>query len=225
MSRFPHYLLLLLLLPLLFVQLSTKPCLSLTPNPTLLTLPNLASASATLSTKAFSALLIPLGGCKSSATKVSTLLAISCWSEAERFARELLSVPFSLSGEATEVLVIASAILTLMQWVGLLQRFHKNVPTDPGIGVVMSGSVYLKLTGKTRVLGGAVRRLGPSGRIPFPLVVVHSGNTTTARLGFSASMVWRLTKQAWGCGFSCGGRNARSIAWNKVIGCTRRVEG
>lgn len=75
---------------------------------------------------------------------------------------------------------MASAILTLIQWVGWLQRFHKNVPNDAGIGVVISGAVYLRLTGNTFVFRGAVRRLGPRGKMPLPLVVVHSGKTTTA---------------------------------------------
>ena len=79
---------------------------------------------------------------------------------------------------AVEVWYTASAILTLMQCVGLLHRFHKNVPNDAGIGVVMSGAVYLKLTGNTLVFRGAVSRLGAKGKMPFPFVVVHSGNTT-----------------------------------------------
>jgi len=43
-----------------------------------------------------------------------------------------------------------------MQWLGLLQRFQKKVKYACGIGVVTSAGVYLKLTGKTLVLGGVV---------------------------------------------------------------------
>jgi hypothetical protein len=67
-----------------------------------------------------------------------------------------------------------------MQCEGLLHKFHKNVPTDAGIGVVISGAVYRKLTGNTLAFRGVVRRLGARGKMPFPFVVVHSGKTTIA---------------------------------------------
>lgn len=40
-----------------------------------------------------------------------------------------------------------SAILTLIQCVGLRSKFQKNVIYSPGIGVVISAGVYRRLTG------------------------------------------------------------------------------
>lgn len=62
-----------------------------------------------------------------------------------------------------------------MQWVGLLRRFQINEMYVPGIGVVISPAVYRRLIGKILALGGAVRSEGLKGRMPRPLVVVHSG--------------------------------------------------
>lgn len=50
----------------------------------------------------------------------------------------------------------------------------------PGIGVVISAAVYLRLMGKIFIIEGQVRSEVLKGRMPRPLVVVHSGNTTTA---------------------------------------------
>lgn len=52
-----------------------------------------------------------------------------------------------------------------------------------GIGVVISGAVYLKLMGKIFVLAPTVTKDGAKGRIPRPLVVVHSGKTTMGWFG------------------------------------------
>lgn len=48
-----------------------------------------------------------------------------------------------------------------------------------GTGVVTSAGVYRRLTGKICVLDGIARRERLRGRIPRPLVVVHSGNMAT----------------------------------------------
>lgn len=68
-----------------------------------------------------------------------------------------------------------SAILTRMQWVGLLKRFQTNETYVPGTGVVISPAVYRRLIGKILASGGAVRSDGLKERMPRPLVVVHSG--------------------------------------------------
>lgn len=73
-----------------------------------------------------------------------------------------------------------SAILTRMQCVGLLSKFQRKEKYVPGTGVVISAAVYRRLTGKIFAVGGAVRRDVLKGRMPRPLVVVHSGKTTIA---------------------------------------------
>ena len=96
------------------------------------------------------------------------------------------------------MLKTASAILIRMQCVGLLHRFHKNVKKEPGIGVVMSGAVYRRWTGKTFVFGGTVNRLGLKGKMPRPLLVVHSGKTTITRSLYFERRVSRSMRRALG---------------------------
>lgn len=67
-----------------------------------------------------------------------------------------------------------------MQCVGLLSKFHKKEIYVPGTGVVMSAGVYRRLIGKIFAVEGAVRSDVLNGRMPLPLVVVHSGNTAIA---------------------------------------------
>ena len=62
-----------------------------------------------------------------------------------------------------------------MQCVGLLKRFQTKETYEPGTGVVISPAVYRRLVGKILVSEGAVRSDGLKGRMPRPLVVVHSG--------------------------------------------------
>lgn len=61
----------------------------------------------------------------------------------------------------------------------------------PGTGVVTSGGVYRRLIGNILVPGGVVSRLGLNGRIPLPLVVVHSGKTTITLFGCSLTSVFK----------------------------------
>lgn len=79
--------------------------------------------------------------------------------------------------------------------------------------------------GKIFARGGAVSNEGLKGSIPRPFVVVHSGKTTTGRLRCSRRSVWRLTRLACGGGVYRGGWKARSIAWNRDILWTKRVDG
>ena len=174
-----------------------KPILSLTPRPTLLALPSLARASATLSRTTFSAALIALISAESS--KVSELLAVSSCINSE-FLVYLVG--------AREVLWMLSAILTRIQCVGLLFRFHKKEKYVPGTGVVISAGVYLRLMGNIFDVRGAVSRDPLNGRIPRPLVVVHSGNTAMERFGFSWTKASRSVRPALDAGFSLGGQKA-----------------
>ena len=74
--------------------------------------------------------------------------------------------------------------------------------------------------GKILVLGGLVVRLGLNGRIPFPLVVVHSGNTTMIRWGFCATKVSKSVNFASFSGYSFGCDNARNIALKREMHST-----
>jgi hypothetical protein len=112
-----------------------------------------------------------------------------------------------------------------MQWLGLLQRFQKKVTYACGIGVVTSAGVYLKLTGKTLVLGGVVKRLGLIGKMPLPLEVVHSGKTTRMLLGLLLSNVSMSTNFAFSGGFTFGCVNDRQTAVKRDIGSTSLVVG
>lgn len=152
----------------------TKFSLSLSPRPTFLTLPSLANASATLSSTLFSAIFIPSGS--SEPNNVSLLLALSSWTRSPELVELLVAGDW-------EVLNTLSAILTRMQCVGLLSRFHRNPMYVPGTGVVMSAAVYRRLIGKIFAVEGAVRSDVLNGRTPLPFVVVHSGNTTIAWWG------------------------------------------
>lgn len=74
--------------------------------------------------------------------------------------------------------------------------------------------------GKILVLEGLVVRLGLNGRIPFPFVVVHSGNTTIIRCGFCASRVLKFVNFASFGGYSFGCDNARNIALKREMHST-----
>lgn len=93
----------------------------------------------------------------------------------------------------------------------------------PGTGVVISGGEYRRLMGNTFVPGGVVRRLGLKGRMPFPFVVVHSGNTTITLDGCSASNVFKSVIFAPFGGYSWGFESALKIAPNSEMYCTWRV--
>ena len=95
----------------------------------------------------------------------------------------------------------------------------------PGSGVVMSGGVYRRLIGNILVFGGVVRRLGLNGKIPLPLVVVHSGKTTITLSGCSVTSVFRSVIFAFLRGYSCGFRSARRIAPRREMCSTCRVWG
>lgn len=88
-----------------------------------------------------------------------------------------------------------------MQCVGLEHRFQRKVDSAPGTGVVISAGVYRRLIGKTLVLSGTVSKLGLNGRIPRPLVVVHSGKTAMIRSGCWDSSVSRPTNLFFGGSF------------------------
>ena len=75
-----------------------------------------------------------------------------------------------------------------------------------------SAGVYLRLTGKILVLAGTVRRLGQKGRIPRPLVAVHSGKTATQLPGHSRKISEIGTSLASLGGERTGGIKACSIA-------------
>ena len=71
----------------------------------------------------------------------------------------------------------------------------------------------------------AVSRLGLKGSMPRPLLVVHSGKTTTTRSGYCSTRVSRSTKSAVWLGISCGCAKARRTACRRVIGSTSRDVG
>lgn len=75
------------------------------------------------------------------------------------------------------------------------------------------------------VVVGAVRRLGLKGKIPRPLVVVHSGNTTMTRFGCSFTNVARSVIRAPFGGYSAGLDKARRMAPRRDMYCTWRVCG
>lgn len=105
-----------------------------------------------------------------------------------------------------------------MQCVGLEQRSHRNDIYAPGSGVVTSAGVYLRLTGNTLVFASIFRILGESGKMPLPLDVVHSGNTTTDESGLSLINFDSGTNLAPGGGTVIGAVRARQMAWNNDIG-------
>lgn len=98
-----------------------------------------------------------------------------------------------------------------------------NDQYSPGMGVVISGGEYLRLTGKIFVPGGVVKRLGLNGKIPLPFVVVHSGKTTMTRFECSASKALRSVIFVPGGGYSFGLESARVIAPKREICSTWRV--
>lgn len=73
--------------------------------------------------------------------------------------------------------------------------------------------------------GGTVNKDGLMGKIPRPLDVVHSGNTTTIRLGFCLIYVSKSTNLARIDGLSLGYENARQTAVKRDIGSTSLVFG
>jgi hypothetical protein len=68
------------------------------------------------------------------------------------------------------------------------------------------------LTGKILVLDGTPRSDLLRGRMPRPLVVVHSGNKTIERLGYLSTRVERSTRREPGAGCVDGALNARKTA-------------
>lgn len=89
----------------------------------------------------------------------------------------------------------------------------------------MSGGVYLRLTGKTFVRGGAERRLGLRGRMPLPLLVAHSGKMTMTRFWFFLTKSSSSTSLVPSDGCVLGLRNARMTACSSETGSTWRVLG
>lgn len=90
---------------------------------------------------------------------------------------------------------------------------------------MISGAVYLKLMGKIFVFAPTVSREGVKGRIPRPLVVVHSGKTTMGWFGYCFSRAVRGTRDAFVGGWGCGEEKARRMACRREIRWTCRVEG
>lgn len=89
----------------------------------------------------------------------------------------------------------------------------------------MSAGVYRRLTGNILVLGDTLSSAGLKGRIPRPLVVVHSGKIAIVAPGFSATSAESEVSFAPRGGVGSGGSSARTIAWKSVMRCTRRVLG
>lgn len=75
------------------------------------------------------------------------------------------------------------------------------------------------------VLPSALSRLGHSGRMPLPFVVVVSGNTQIILLGFSSVSCWRETSFEASGGERTGGENACTIARKRVMRSTFRWWG
>lgn len=94
-----------------------------------------------------------------------------------------------------------------------------------GIGVVTSAGVYRRLMGKMATSFGVVSKLGANLRIPRPLVVVASGNTTTVRVGLARRRVATVAKVVPFGGDRRGGEKARRIAVRRVICSTFLVVG
>lgn len=140
-----------------------------------MTLPIRAKASATACNVCFSPMLRLSPS--SDPINVSELLVVSSCV----FPRILAG--YELFWSARSALVTLSAILTRIQCVGFVNKFHVKVKYVPGIGVVMSAGVYRRLMGKILVAEGTVSSEGLNGRIPRPFVVVHSGKTTIGRSG------------------------------------------
>ena len=69
----------------------------------------------------------------------------------------------------------------------------------------------------------ALSRLGLSGRMPRPLVVVHSGNTQMMLFGFEAISEARVTRLASLGGRIEGGAKASRIARRRLMRSTLRV--
>lgn len=65
---------------------------------------------------------------------------------------------------------------------------------------------------------------GLISNIPFPFVVVHSGNMTRQRLGYCLSKEGRSVNSA-DDGCVSGWENARKIAWSREMRRTLSVDG
>ena len=76
-----------------------------------------------------------------------------------------------------------------------------------------------------RVVLGALNKLGLSGRIPRPFVVVHSGNTQMMRFGWSRFIVARVVRVVVEGGCISGGYKARTMEWKRVVWCSSREFG
>lgn len=94
----------------------------------------------------------------------------------------------------------------------------------PGKGVVTSAGVYLKLMGKILDERGAVSRDPLNGRMPRPLVVVHSGKTAMTRFGCFRIKDSRSISLAFG-GCSLGASKACKTACKSDTGRTSRLKG
>jgi hypothetical protein len=108
--------------------------------------------------------------------------------------------------------------------VGREQRSQRKDTYAPGSGVVTSAGVYRRQTGNILADGGALRRPGEKAKTPRPLEVVHSGKTTTVRLGFSLMMEARVTRDA-PRGVVSGSESARSMARKSDIRSTSMLFG
>lgn len=89
----------------------------------------------------------------------------------------------------------------------------------------MSGEVYLRLTGYIFVFGDAESRLGLKGNMARPLLVVHSGKTTTYLLGFCAVSVCKSSISAPSDGVVAGWKKLRMTASSRDTRRTWRVVG
>ena len=96
---------------------------------------------------------------------------------------------------------------------------------DPGTGVVTSAAVCRILTGWIFVVGGAPSSDGENGRIPRPLVVVHSGKMTMILSGWSFNTVSRLSKRVLSDGAIDGIEKACRMAPNRDTRCSSLVLG
>jgi hypothetical protein len=124
--------------------------------------------------------------------------------------------------------VSGEPIRTRMQCVGRLFRRQMNeiASSQPGIGVTTSAGVYRSDTGNSLVSLAAESRDGDSFRMPRPLLVVLSGNTTITRPWFSLTS-WDNSTAS--CRALKGGGGLMSkhdaTAASRQMGRTRRLPG
>lgn len=74
--------------------------------------------------------------------------------------------------------------------------------------------------GKILLFAGADSNDGERGRMPRPLVVVHSGKTQMIRLGCSRASCAKVVSDSVEGGLSSGGKSARRILWKSVVRCS-----